>query len=256
MSIVRSATQTVGAIAPVVLVLFFLSASALFAPAQERLVIGEFSAADPADSVLPEGWAPLTFDKIDRHTRYDLVRDNGTTVLRARSDRSASGLIRKIRIDPRQYPVIQWRWKITNVFEQGDVTRKSGDDYPARIYIAFAYDPDQAGLWEKAKFGAIKAIYGEYPPQAAINYIWGSHAPVGTRVPNPFTDRVMMIAVESGMARQNTWVTETRNIYEDYRQVFGEEPPLISGVAVMTDADNTGEAAVAYYGDIVFTSGK
>ena len=74
---------------------------------------------------------------------------------------------------------------------------------------------------------------------------------MGTAVPNPFTDRVHMIVVESGLSKLNTWVTEERNIYDDYKRVFGEEPPMISGMAIMTDTDNTGESATAYYGDIV-----
>jgi hypothetical protein len=74
---------------------------------------------------------------------------------------------------------------------------------------------------------------------------------VGTAVPNPYTDQVHMIVVESGPAKLNTWITEERNVYEDYKHVFGEEPPMISGVAIMTDTDNTGESAEAYYGDIV-----
>lgn len=238
------------------ILLLLILAAPVFGSDRERLVIGAFSEADPSDSALPEGWEPLTFDKIDRHTRYDLVRDGGTTVIRARSNRSASGLIRKLRIDPREFPVIEWSWKISNVYQKGDVTQKSGDDYPARIYIAFEYDPEQAGLWEKAKFGAAKALYGEYPPKAAINYIWGSKAPAGTRAPNPFTDRVMMITVESGPKRKNRWITETRNVYQDYRKVFGAKPPMISGVAVMTDSDNTGESAVSYFGDISFTREK
>ena len=108
----------------------------------------------------------------------------------------------------------------------------------------------------KRKFGAIKALYGEYPPKAAINYIWGSNAPRGTRVPNPYTDRVTMIVVQSGDARKNTWITETRNIYEDYQEAFGEKPPAISGVGIMTDTDNTGDSATSYYGDIIFKSGE
>jgi hypothetical protein len=61
-----------------------------------------------------------------------------------------------------------------------------------------------------------------------------------------------MIVVESGGSMLNQWVSEERNIYEDYKKAFGDEPPAISGVAIMTDADNTGESAIAYYGDIVF----
>jgi len=63
-----------------------------------------------------------------------------------------------------------------------------------------------------------------------------------------------MIVVESGVAHSNTWLTEERNIYQDYLDIFGEEPPMISAVAIMTDSDNTGESAVSYYGDIIFKS--
>lgn len=75
---------------------------------------------------------------------------------------------------------------------------------------------------------------------------------MGISVPNPYTDQVHMIVVESGPAKLNAWITEERNVYEDYKRAFGEEPPMISGVAIMTDTDDTGESAEAYYGDIVF----
>ena len=91
-----------------------------------------------------------------------------------------------------------------------------------------------------------------FPLLGAINYIWESKAPVGTIVPNPYTDRVKMFVVETGSAKVNQWANEERNVYEDYKKAFGEEPPMISGVAIMTDTDNTGESAIAYYGDIIF----
>src|SRR5205085_11454045 len=103
-----------------------------------------------------------------------------------------------------------------------------------------------------AKFEAAKLFYGQYPPIAAINYIWESKAAKGTIVPNPYTGRVKMIVVESGSPLVNQWVQEERNVFEDFQKAFGEEPPLVSGVAIMTDTDNTGESATAYYGDIVF----
>ena len=98
--------------------------------------------------------------------------------------------------------------------------------------IAFEYDPSKVGLFERAKFGTIKLLYGQYPPLRAINYIWESKAPKGTMVSNPYTDRVMMIVVESGGDHLNQWVAEERNIYEDYKRAFGEEPPMISGIAI------------------------
>ncbi len=219
--------------------------------AGEGLVVGAFSAAQ-AGGPLPEGWAPLTFRKIKNHTRYDLVSDAGVVVVRATSSAASSGLVRQIRIDPRRYPVIKWRWKVMNTYEKGDVTRKEGDDYPARIYIMFEYDPKKIGFFRKAQYTAARLLYGEYPPTGAINYIWGSKAKKGMVVPNPYTDRAMMIVAQSGKALAGTWVEEQRNVYEDYRNAFGEEPPFIGGVAIMTDTDNTGTSGTAYYGDIVF----
>lgn len=240
--------------------LFLVTLLVLFCPvwssSEEILKVGDFSTASVAADLLPEHWKPLTFKKINNHTVYEMVDEDNMTVVRAISKASASGLIRKMRIDPRRYPVIQWRWKIDGVYEKGDVTRKSGDDYPARIYIAFEYDAERVGLLEKAKFETARLLYGEYPPVSAINYIWGSRAPAGTRVPNPYVDRVMMIVVESGPGKTGTWITEERNVYQDYVDSFGQPPPMISGVAIMTDSDNTGEAAISYYGDIVFKSGE
>jgi hypothetical protein len=213
--------------------------------------VGKFSGAPVGDS-LPPDWKPLTFKKIERHTTYTLVMDWDAVVVKAFAKASASGLTREIKIDPKEYPLIQWRWKVSNILQKGDVQRKEGDDYPARIYITFEYDPSKLSFFEKAKYKTIKLLYGQYPPLAAINYIWESKAPVGTMVPNPYTDRVKMIVVESGETKLNQWVNEERNLYEDYKKAFGEEPPMISGIAIMTDTDNTGESAIAYYGDIVF----
>lgn len=215
------------------------------------LEVGKFSAAK-AGGPFPNGWKPLTFEKIKEHTRYALVQNSSTVVVQSVSQQSSSGLTREISIDPKEYPIVQWRWKVENVYEKGDVTSKSGDDYPARIYITFEYDSSKVGFFEKAKYEAARLIYGQYPPIGAINYIWESKAPVGTIVPNPYTDRVMMIVTQSGSAKLNQWVTEERNIYEDYKKAFGEAPPMISGVAIMTDSDNTKESATAYFGDIVF----
>jgi hypothetical protein len=225
--------------------------SAAHAQSSSAGEVGKFSAAEPGGN-FPDGWKPLTFKNIEKHTVYSLVKDGDTVVVKAESRGSASGLIREIKINPKEYPRVQWRWKVENILKKGDVRRKEGDDYPARIYITFEYDPQKLSVVERAKYGLVKAFYGQYPPLAAMNYIWESRSPKGTLVPNPFTDRVMMFVVESGEEKLNQWVDEERNVYEDYKKAFGEEPPLISGVAIMTDTDNTGESAEAFYGDIVF----
>ena len=203
-----------------------------------------------AGGPFPEGWQPLTFEKIERHTVYTLVEDEGAVVVKAVAEASASGLIRKLAVDPKEYPWLEWRWKVGNALEKGDVSRKSGDDYAARLYVTFRYDPEKVGFLERAKYGTAKLFYGEYPPQAALNYIWASRAEIGAVVANAFTSKAMMIVVESGGSRSGRWVAERRNVYQDYIRAFGEDPPEISGVAIMTDTDNTGETATASYGDI------
>ena len=225
------------------------------AQSPSMIEVGKFSTEKTADG-LPTHWKPLTFKKIERHTVYSLVREGDTGVVKAVAEASASGLIREIKINPKEYPIIQWRWKVENILKKGDVHQKEGDDYPARVYITFEYDPSKLGFLEKAKYEFIKLAYGQYPPIAAINYIWESNAPQGTIIPNPYTDRVMMIVVESGPTKLKQWVNEEQNLYEDFKKAFGYESPMISGVAIMTDTDNTGEQATAYYGDILFKKGR
>ena len=70
--------------------------------------------------------------------------------------------------------------------------------------------------------------------------------------PSTYTKQSMMFVLESGEEKLNAWVSEERNVNEDYKKAFGDEPSMINGVALMTDTDNTRETATAYYGDIVF----
>lgn len=220
--------------------------------APRQLHVGNFSTA-AAGGPYPSPWKPLTFRKIARHTEYELVEDAGVVVLQASSDAAASGLIHEIAIDPARYPIVEWRWKVADVLDRGDAARKAGDDYPARLYITFAYDARKVGLLERAKYRAAKLFYGATPPGAAVNYLWASKAAAGAQLANAYTERVQMFVLQSGADGVGEWRSESRNIYDDYRAAFGDSmPPMISGVAVMTDTDNTGESARAWFGDIVF----
>ena len=118
--------------------------------------------------------------------------------------------------------------------------------------ITFAFDPDKASYLERLKYQAAQLIKGRNVPYRAISYIWGSNSRAGVMVANAYTDQARMFVVEGGDKKLQQWVTEHRNVYDDYKQAFGEEPTMISGVAIMTDTDNTQESAVAWYGDIIF----
>ncbi|HWI68471.1 MAG TPA: DUF3047 domain-containing protein [Nitrospiraceae bacterium] len=222
----------------------------LWAQSGMILEVGKFSDSQ-VGTAMPDGWKPLTFKKIPRHTFYEVVKDGGVTIVKAVSEASASGLIKPVVIDPKEFPIVRWRWKIDNVLQRSDVALKEGDDFPARLYITFAYDPDRVSFGKKLKFKAGQALFGDIPI-AALNYIWETKTPVGTIVDNAYTDFAKMVVVESGDQKVGMWIDEERNIYEDYKRAFGEEPPMINGVAIMSDTDNTKEQATAYYGDIIF----
>jgi hypothetical protein len=218
----------------------------------EIIVVGAFSAAEVGASP-PSGWEPLVFKKIPRRTQYDVIEEEGVRVLRARSHKGASGLVKKLAVDVKRYPILRWRWKVERVIAKGDLRTKEGDDYPARLYVTFAYDPAAVDFTTRMKYRVGRLLFGELPV-AALNYIWDATAPRGTVVDSSYTDLSKMIVVESGPERTGTWVEETRNIYEDFLSAFGREPSPVNGIAVMTDTDNTGETTTAYYGDIFMTA--
>lgn len=229
-----------------------LSAPPIDVQAQQVVEAGRFAHLSPGDK-LPPGWEALTFRNIETLTRYSLATDAGVTVLKAESSKSASGLIRRFdsgKVNLRETPILRWRWKVSNLLKGADIMSRQGDDYPARVYVTFHYDAERAGAGMRMQYAMAKALYGEYPPHAGINYVWDGKAPAGTMLPNAYTARAMMFVVESGPSRVGEWVAVERNVYEDYKRAFKEEPPPVSGIAVMTDTDQTGESATAWYGDI------
>lgn len=217
--------------------------------AQEVIEVGTFSTAT-TDAVFPEGWEPLNLGGAERKTQYSLVKDDGVLVARAESINAASAMFYPIEINLKKTPIVEWRWKIKNTLKKGDALRRDGDDYPARFYVFFDYDASKLSWFERIGYESYYQLYGEYPPLAALNYLWANKLPVGTLVPNIYSERVQMFAVRSGSKKIGQWVTQQRNIYKDYVRAFGEEPPKVLGIAFMTDTDNTGEKATAYFGDI------
>ena len=173
------------------------------------------------------GWEVKEFKGL---TRYRLVEEEGRRVLLAEADGSASGLVKKIAFDPAEYRYLRWRWKIESTVAQGDERTKAGDDYAARVYVIF---PGRF-FWQTR----------------ALNYIWANRLPAEGFVANAFTANAMLLAVRSGADQAGQWLEESRDLIADYRRVFGSDPPQAGAVAIMTDTDNTGGRARAWYGDI------
>jgi hypothetical protein len=190
-----------------------------------EIVIDDFSQG------LGPGWREKSFAG---HTTYTPSIEEGIHSLKATSTAAASALIYEIKFSPEEYPLLTWKWKIENTIPGGDARKKEGDDYAARVYVIFP----STFFWRTK----------------AINYIWANQLPKESAIPNPFTQNAIMIAVQSGNAEAGIWKEEKRNILEDYRKYFGGDVPDVGGIAIMTDTDNTGQSATAWYGPIKLQS--
>jgi hypothetical protein len=191
--------------------------------AQRRIPI-----LNPADL---EGWKPEIFKN---KTHYEIATIDGQTVLEAQSHDAASGLVRRIRVDLTKTPYLHWRWRIDNVLHNVDEKTKRGDDYPARIYVIVS------GGWF-------------FWQTRALNYVWSSDQPVGSTWPNAFTGNAVMLAVRSGDSQLRQWHSESRNVLQDLSTYLHKSFTHIDAVAIMTDTDNSGQNATAYYGEIYFS---
>lgn len=198
---------------------------ALGVSAAEPVRLGEFSEAKL------DGWTEKHFAGT---TEYVLTEDAGRRVLRAVSRASASGLYKHRRIDLDETPYLHWSWKVEKTLGRLDETTKAGDDYPARVYVIVS-----GGLF--------------FWQTRVVNYVWASNQPQGETWSNAYTANAGMIALRSGDAQAGIWLSERRNVREDFRRVHGLDVRYVDAVALMTDTDNTGKSATAYYGDIYFS---
>jgi Protein of unknown function (DUF3047) len=230
-----------------VALLFALTGTAL----AQKQPVAPFSAAQ-AGGPLPPGWAPLKLSSLKRQTEYKLVQDQGIVVLDAKADAAASGLLDVVDFDLKSTPVMQWRWKISNLIEGADNTNAAKEDSPVRIVLGFEGDKSKLGFRDRTASSLAKAGSGRELPYAQINYIWSNTKPVGTIIENPHTKRVQMIVAATGPAGVGKWIVLKRNVYDDFKRAFGEEPGRLTEVGVLTDTDNTGESVEAWYGDIEF----
>jgi hypothetical protein len=197
------------------------------------LVGSEAFASDVLQLLQPSdlnGWAARRFVG---ETRYQLVRLDGVQALRAQADGSASALYREGRVSLVRWPLLRWRWRIRDAMSGINERSRSGDDFAARIYVV-AGDP--LLFWETR----------------AICYVWAGAAKAGQDWPNPYSDRVHMVALNGFGDSPGVWVQHQRDVAADFQRYFGAAPAAIEAVGVMTDTDQNGSKASAWYTDLRF----
>ena len=177
-----------------------------------------------------QGWE---IEEFEGETRYRVVELDGRRVLEADSVATASSLYLEREIDLSATPILEWSWRIEKPLAVDDERIKDGDDYAARVYVVAPGD-------------------GWFDMPRAVNYVWANRSEVGDAWPNPFTSKVMMVAVDTGDADAGAWRTYRRDVRADFLRLFEMEVDELDGIAVMTDSDNCGQSARAWYGEIAF----
>ena len=171
------------------------------------------------------------------HTRYTIEQNGDRQTIKAEASGTASVLFRSHKVDLGKTPIVHWRWKINSTYgTQLDEQSRDGDDYPARIYFVVKVGP--------------------FPWQTlAVNYVWSSSGQVGDSWPNAYTKKAQMMAIQAGSSNAGRWVTEKRNVVEDFKRLFDVDVGTLDGYAVMVDGDNTGSTGTAWFSDIRFSDG-
>ncbi len=209
-----------------------------------------FSKQTPHAS-LPSQYRILKLPNVAQN-QFALVDDHGTTVLKVDSNDSAGSLGLTFNVDAQATPHLSWRWKINRVLQRADTTKKSGDDYAARVYVFFDVPLASLSFTERTKLRLARMVAGSDLPTAALCYVWDNKTPVGIRHSSPYTTRVHIVTLQSGATHVGEWVEEKHDVAGDFRASFGTAAPRIIGVAVGNDTDQTHESVTTWFGDVSF----
>ncbi len=186
-----------------------------------------------------------------RRTHYRHTHLEGRAVLHARSAASASMWRHPLRLPATRLGHMHFSWMVPKMIAGADLSRREGDDTPVRIVLAFDGDHQRLSAGTRMMFELAETLTGEPPPFATLMYVWAPHAaPLGSVIHAPRSDRVRSVVVESGARRLGQWLRYERDVVADFRAAYGEDPGELIGIAVMTDSDNTGTEAEAFYGPI------
>jgi hypothetical protein len=196
------------------------------------VMVEDWSKVEVGTRGVPPGWERQNWGspKYD----FEVVSDGATRVLHLKSENDSSTISRELKVDVKEFPILQWRWKVVVLPKGADARHKDTDDEAAQIYVTFPRFPS-----------AVRS--------RIIGYIWDSTAPVGSRFPSQKVSTVTFVVVRSGDADRGRWIVEQRNVFDDYKAVYGEEPlEKVGGVSISINSQNTRSHAESFFGDVLF----
>jgi DUF3047 family protein len=215
-------------------ILVIVSALVAAAWAAERVVVEDWRSYPLGTRGIPGDWKEQIWGKPAYD--FEIVSDNGQPVLHLKSKGDSSTISRDLKasVDLDETPILEWRWKVITLPTGGNACQKSTDDQVAQVYVAWLRVPESVR-------------------SRIIGYVWDSTAAAGTICKSQKTSTVTYVVLRSGSEQLGKWITERRNVAEDFRRIYGEAPDKPTGLSLGIDSDDTGSSAESFIGPVVFT---
>jgi hypothetical protein len=182
------------------------------------------------DGSFPEGWKSRGGDLSEVYQ----VKSNHETYLEANAVKSAVAVAKKFAYDLNEYPYLKWQWRVVKLPQGGDERFKETGDSAAAIYVIFE---------------------GFIRPDT-IKYVWSASLPLGTTTQSPYNSKTKIVVLQNQDSPLDKWITETVDVYADYKRLFEREPNQVQAIGLMSDSDNTGSVAIAHYKEIAVSMQK
>jgi hypothetical protein len=203
------------------------------ASAAAQVVVEDWSAQAVGSKGIPAGWRGQNWGS----PKYDftVVTNDGHKALQMRSANEGSTISKEVKgnVNLKETPILEWSWKVTTLPKDGNSCRKATDDQAGQVFVVWPRFPE-----------AVRS--------QIIGYVWDTTQPVGTVCKSEKTGTVTYIVVRSGPAELGKWLTERRNVADDYKRVYGGEPDPPSAVSVAIDSNDTNSTAESFMGALLF----
>jgi len=205
-------------LAPALLALAFLAAPAA---AQDCIGVDNFSKGKIGQ--FPPEWEPR---KDAGREVYSIQETDGLRFLRALAKGLGIQAAKQYEWDPKAYPVLAWSWRPVKFPAGSDERQAKTNDSAVSVYAVFPHSPVSV---------------------KSLKYVWSAIVPVGTRLSSS-GGLTQVLVIRNGADRNSSWTEERVSIVEDYKKFFDEaETPKASGIAVLTDSDDTKSTAQGEY---------
>ena len=196
------------------------------------LTVDRFQGGINADGI-PLGW------KLEKtpgpSSKYAIEREKEDHLLRLLSVNDGFGLRKEMTFDIRQYPYLSWWWKAMQLPRGGDIRKKETDDQAGQIFVVFPRFPSLVN-------------------SRSMGYIWDTQAPKGLAGTSSAYNKAKYVVLQSGAEKLNQWVFESRNVYEDYKKYFQEDPPPVGAVLIYINTQHTQTPAEICFTEIFFST--